>query len=103
MLIFVRRHPGAAGFRSQDKDRRAMTIDRQETGRYVNPYSDFGFKWLFALKNMTRLLDRPAELQHHVFERLFRTAEVAKMKGARLPVQQIRATTSISTYEIEKA
>lgn len=34
-------------------------------------------KWMFVLKNMTRLLDRPIELQQKVFKQLFNTAEVA--------------------------
>lgn len=34
-------------------------------------------KWMFVLKNMTRLLERPVELQQKVFKQLFKTAEVA--------------------------
>lgn len=34
-------------------------------------------KWMFVLKNMTHLLERPVELQHRIFEKLFSTAEVA--------------------------
>ena len=41
-------------------------------------------KWLFCLKNMSNLLDRPAELQGRVFEKLFRTAEIAKFKPLEL-------------------
>ena len=37
-------------------------------------------KWLFCLKNMSNLLERPAELQGRVFEKLFKTAEIAKFK-----------------------
>ena len=35
-------------------------------------------KWLFALKNLTWLMDRPAALQEHVFTRLFEQAEIAR-------------------------
>lgn len=35
-------------------------------------------KWLYALKNLPRLLERPAALQERVFEKLFRQAEIAK-------------------------
>lgn len=35
-------------------------------------------KWLFCLKNMQNLMERPAELQGRIFERLFKTAEIAK-------------------------
>lgn len=41
-------------------------------------------KWLFCLKNLQNLLERPAELQGRVFERLFRTAEIAKFKPMEL-------------------
>ena len=35
-------------------------------------------KWLFVLKNLTRLMDRPAALQERVFTRLFEQAEIAR-------------------------
>lgn len=41
-------------------------------------------KWLFCLKNMTRLFSRPAELQGRIFERLFSTAEIAKFSTSEL-------------------
>ncbi len=34
-------------------------------------------KWLFVLQNLTRLLERPKELQERVFKRLFEQAEIA--------------------------
>lgn len=41
-------------------------------------------KWLFCLKNMSNLLERPTELQDRVFEKLFKTAEIAKFKPMEL-------------------
>ena len=35
-------------------------------------------KWMFALSNLSRLLDRPKALQERVFKRLFELAEIAK-------------------------
>ena len=35
-------------------------------------------KWLFVLKNLTRLIERPAALQERVFTRLFKEAEIAR-------------------------
>lgn len=35
-------------------------------------------KWLFVLKNLSRLMDRPASLQERVFTRLFETAEISR-------------------------
>lgn len=41
-------------------------------------------KWLFCLRNLSRLLERPAALQGRVFERLFHTAEIAKFNASDL-------------------
>ena len=35
-------------------------------------------KWMFALRNLSRLLERPAALQERVFKRLFDQAEIAQ-------------------------
>ena len=35
-------------------------------------------KWLFVLRNLSRLLDRPKALQEKIFTKLFETAEIAK-------------------------
>jgi len=35
-------------------------------------------KWMFVLRNLSRLLDRPKALQDRVFDKLFRQAEIAK-------------------------
>ncbi len=39
-------------------------------------------KWLFAIKNLNKLLVRPAELSEKVFLKLFETAEIAKFSPA---------------------
>lgn len=51
-------------------------------------------KWMFVLKNMTRLLERPAELQNRVFKRLFEAAEVAKFS----PTQKAAYEESLKVY-----
>jgi len=35
-------------------------------------------KWMFVLKNLSKLMQRPAALQERVFTRLFEQAEIAK-------------------------
>lgn len=35
-------------------------------------------KWLFVLRNLSRLMERPAALQDRIFTRLFEAAEIAK-------------------------
>ena len=35
-------------------------------------------KWMFALRNLSRLLERPAALQERIFKRLFDQAEIAQ-------------------------
>ncbi|MDD6553144.1 MAG: Rpn family recombination-promoting nuclease/putative transposase [Prevotellaceae bacterium] len=51
-------------------------------------------KWLFCLKNMSNLLERPTELQGRVFEKLFKTAEIAKFKPMELKAYE----QSINAY-----
>lgn len=41
-------------------------------------------KWLYALKNLSRLNDRPKELRDKVFDRLFEEAEIAKFSKIEL-------------------
>lgn len=41
-------------------------------------------KWMFVLRNLSRLMERPAALQERVFERLFRAAEIAKFNKTEL-------------------
>ena len=35
-------------------------------------------KWMFALRNLSRLLERPQALQERIFKRLFEQAEIAQ-------------------------
>lgn len=39
-------------------------------------------KWMYVLKNLPRLTDRPAHLQERIFEQLFRLAEIARFNPA---------------------
>lgn len=41
-------------------------------------------KWMYVLKNLSRLLERPAALQERVFTRLFEQAEIAKFNDNEL-------------------
>lgn len=41
-------------------------------------------KWLFAIKNLNKLFERPAELSEKVFLKLFEAAEIAKFSPAEL-------------------
>lgn len=41
-------------------------------------------KWMFVLKNLARLMERPAALQERVFNRLFEAAEIAKFSPEKL-------------------
>lgn len=38
-------------------------------------------KWMYVLKNLSRLMERPAALQERVFTRLFEQAEIAKFNA----------------------
>lgn len=39
-------------------------------------------KWLYVLKNLTRLMERPAALQERIFQRVFDLAEIARFTPA---------------------
>ena len=41
-------------------------------------------KWMFVLKNLATLLERPAALQERVFKRLFETAEIARFSESEI-------------------
>lgn len=41
-------------------------------------------KWMFVLRNLSRLMERPVALQERVFERLFRAAEIANFSKQEL-------------------
>ena len=41
-------------------------------------------KWMFVLKNLARLMERPTALQERVFNRLFEAAEIAQFSKENL-------------------
>lgn len=41
-------------------------------------------KWMFVLKNLSRLMERPTALQERVFNRLFEAAEIAQFSPDKL-------------------
>ena len=60
---------------------------KQVEERYISLLTDFGFKrifgsapnkWLYALKNLYKLPQRPKALCDKVFDRLFEEAEIAR-------------------------
>ena len=51
-------------------------------------------KWLFVLRNLSRLFERPAALQEKVFTRLFEQAEIARFN----PQDQREYEESIKAY-----
>lgn len=57
-------------------------------------------KWLYALRNMSNLLNRPAKLQERIFTRLFDAAQIAKLSTEELREYE----TSVNAYrDIENA
>ena len=51
-------------------------------------------KWLFVLKNLSRLFERPKALQERVFEKLFKQAEIARFT----PEEVMEYEESIKVY-----
>ena len=79
------------------------------TEKYINPFTDFGFKklfgteeelettydkWLYVLKNLPTLPNRPNKLQEKIFQRLFETAEIAKFT----PEEKEQYEESLKSY-----
>ena len=51
-------------------------------------------KWMFALRNLALLFDRPKALQERVFKKLFKQAEIAQYN----PVERRRYAASLKEY-----
>lgn len=58
-------------------------FDKQES-ELVTMYD----KWMYVLKNLSRLMQRPAALQERVFTRLFEQAEISKFNKQELKMYE---------------
>ena len=56
---------------------------RQTEERYISLLTDFD-KWLYVLRNLSRLDSQPQHLRNKVFDRLFKEAEIAQFTKAEL-------------------
>ncbi|TAE57973.1 MAG: hypothetical protein EAZ89_03620 [Bacteroidetes bacterium] len=62
--------------------------------KYINPFTDFGFKKLFGEEvNKELLIDTPPKLRDRIFEKAFSIAEIA-----RFDPQQVQAYESSLKY-----
>ena len=59
-------------------------------------------KWMYVLKNLSRLRDRPHELQGKIFERLFIEAEIAKLKPKDMKAYQESLKAYWDNYSVQK-
>ena len=60
---------------------RTLWFKYVEIGKFRKPLEELTTlfdKWIYALRNLSRLSDRPKELQEKIFDRLFAEAEIAK-------------------------
>ena len=55
-------------------------------------------RWLYMLKNLSRLLDRPAALRDRIFSRIFDVAELARMGDEERKTYNRDMTTARDTY-----
>ena len=75
--------------------------------KYINPFTDYGFKklfgteletdfdkWMYVLKRLPYLQNRPAALQKRIFQKLFETAEIARFD----PEEKARYEESLKYY-----
>ncbi len=53
-------------------------LEMPKFNKQENELSSMFDKWLFVLRNLTRLMEKPAALQERVFTKLFKAAEIAK-------------------------
>ena len=65
-------------------------------------------KWMFVLKNLYRLLERPAALQEKVFTMLFEAAEIARFtpeerRAYEESVKIFRDNTNVADFAVEQA
>lgn len=61
-------------------------------------------KWVYVLKNLSRLLERPKELQERVFTRLFEAARIARFdKTARMAYEESMKNYRDITNAVETA
>lgn len=57
-------------------------------------------KWMYVLKNLTNLMERPAALQERVFERVFRVAEIARFNRQELSAYEDSLKTYRDLYSV---
>lgn len=53
-------------------------------------------KWMFVLKNLARLMERPTALQERVFNRLFEAAEIAQFSKENLYAYEVSVSAILS-------
>lgn len=53
-------------------------LEMPKFNKRENELRDMFDKWLFVLRNLSRLMSRPEALQERVFTKLFEAAEIAK-------------------------
>ena len=54
-------------------------LEMPKFNKQENELDNLFDKWMFVLKNLSRLTERPAALQERIFERVFRAAEIARL------------------------
>lgn len=57
-------------------------IELPNFSKQANQLETLTDKWLYVLKHLVKLQDRPAALQERIFSKLFEVAEVAKLSAA---------------------
>ena len=71
-----------------------MYIEMPKFNKAENELVTMLDKWLFVLRNLSRLIEKPAALQERIFTRLFEQAEIAKFS----PEDQHQYEDSIKAY-----
>jgi len=69
---------------------------RKDADELVNHFD----KWMYVLKNLHRLQDRPVQLQERVFEKLFSEAEVAQLNSEDMKAYEESLKTYRDNYNV---
>ena len=72
-------------------------LEMPKFNKRENELRDMFDKWLFVLRNLSRLMSRPEALQERVFTKLFEAAEIAKFTKEQYEANVKKAKEYIST------
>lgn len=91
-----------------DVDTKTLFFDRLtyiyvELPKFVKTLSELDCdldRWIFLLKNLSRLLDRPIQLQQRIFDRFFQKAQIKRLTVDQAQIYHLDSMSMVSFYEM---